>query len=190
MRVFRELKFNVGACLAATLVLGCATTGNVKTDFDERADFGKFKTYAFLPPKEIDGAGVLSNSIVRQRVESLISESLDGKGLKKNTDANSADLLVQYWVGIKEKQDVASTPTSPGYYGAYNYGHWAVSYNQYVTYDYREGTLIVDLIDRATKDLAWRAYLVQTLVDSKEENFKTAQKSMQKAFANYPPKKK
>jgi Domain of unknown function (DUF4136) len=88
------------------------------------------------------------------------------------------------------KQEIAAIPTSPMYYGAYYYGNWGVTYDQFVTYDYREGTLIVDMIDRPSKELVWRAYLVQALEDSQEKNLNTFRCTVDKAFKNYPPQVK
>jgi hypothetical protein len=178
------------AVLGALLISACATMGQVKTDYDVKADFKKFKTYGFLEAKEINGSGILSNSLIRQRVEGLLTENLDAKGLKQMPVDQNPDLLIQYWVGIKEKQDVAYLPSSRTSYGPYYHDHWALSYDQYVSYDYHEGTLIVDLIDRESKDLAWRAYLVQALEENKDKNLATARRSLKKAFAEYPPQPK
>ncbi|MCG3204601.1 MAG: hypothetical protein KCHDKBKB_01316 [Elusimicrobia bacterium] len=176
--------------LVAAVLSACATMGNVRTDYDEKADFGKFKTYAFLEAKEINESGLLSNNLIRERVEGLLRENLDAEGLKSVSLEQNPDMVIQYWVGVKNKQDIASIPTNSTYYGAYYHDHWGTSYDRYVTYDYREGTLIVDLIDRESKNLVWRAYLVQVLEDSKDKNLETARRSLKKAFENYPPQAK
>jgi hypothetical protein len=55
------------------------------------------------------------------------------------------------------------------------------------TVDYREGTLIVDLIEAAKKQLVWRATIVGTLQDSSIENVELGNEAIAKAFQNYPP---
>ncbi len=183
------MKFWKWSLLILTLS-ACASIGNVKTDFDDKADFHKYKTYAFVESKELNGTGVLSNSIIRQRVETLLRENLEARGLQQVTIDQNPDLAVQYWVGVQDKQEVANLATGPSFYGSYHYGHWGTTYDRYVTLDYKEGTLIVDLIDRLSKDLVWRAYLVQTLEDDKDKNLENARKSLKKAFENYPPNRK
>ena len=58
------------------------------------------------------------------------------------------------------------------------------------TYEYQEGTLIVDLVESSKKELVWRATIVGTLSGSQEENLKMADTGIAKAFANYPPARK
>lgn len=198
--------------LAATvllLVAGCAT--NYRNDFDPNVDFTRFRTYGYLEPKEIDSSGLLSNSLVRQRVETLISRQLDSHGLRRVPLDQSPDLEVLYWVGVKEKQQVSSVPRQapypptyvytprPGYARPYPYpypsypgypygtGRWGTVYNDVMVTNYREGTLIVDLIDARTKNLVWRTYLVRALSDNPDDNLKGADRDLEKAFAKFPP---
>ena len=64
-------------------------------------------------------------------------------GLEQNPD-----LLVHYWVGVKDKQQVHST--GPAYGGGYG---WGAGYGGGVsTYEYREGTLVTDLVEPTKKN--------------------------------------
>jgi hypothetical protein len=58
------------------------------------------------------------------------------------------------------------------------------------TYEYQEGTLIVDLAESSKKELVWRATIVGMLGASPEENLEVASKGVTKAFEAYPPAKK
>ncbi len=58
------------------------------------------------------------------------------------------------------------------------------------TYDYKEGTLIVDLAESSKKESVWRATIVETWQDTPEKNFEMANKGVAKAFENYPPANK
>jgi hypothetical protein len=74
------------------------------------------------------------------------------------------------------------------------YGHrgvygWGAGYSGVTTYEYTEGTLIVDLVTPAKKELVWRAGMVGTLADSKEKNLQMADEAIAKAFKNYPPQR-
>jgi hypothetical protein len=84
---------------------------------------------------------------------------------------------------IKEKQRVESTGPMVGPYGRRGYGG-------VTTYDYEEGTLIIDLMTPPKNELVWRGSIVSTLADSKEENMQMANKAIAKAFEDYPPKSK
>jgi hypothetical protein len=58
------------------------------------------------------------------------------------------------------------------------------------TYEYQEGTLIVDLAESSKKELVWRATIVGTLGDSTEKNLEMVNKGVAKKFEDYPPAKK
>lgn len=187
--------------LAAALVLaGCAT--NYRNDYDPTVDFAKYRTFAIGEGQDLGKTGLLDNALTRRRVVSLIQTRLSARGLREvPLDANP-DLRVDYWVGVQEKQQVSSAPAtrypapvyrgygvSPGGYpySPYYGGRWAPTYNEIMVTNYREGTLIIDLIDTGTKDLVWRTYLTRVLSDNPDKNLKGADKDLEKAFENFPP---
>ena len=190
--------------IVAALAAGCVT--NTRNDFDPSVDFSKFRTYGYLGGHEIDKIGLLENSLVRKRVETLVSRQLQARGLREVPLDQNPDLTVLYWVGVKEKQQVSTLPTHPTYpaypgwrgYGAYRgrgvynpdpywSGRWGPVYNDVVVTNYREGTLIIDLLDARTKNLVWRTYLVRALSDDPDKNLRGADKDLEKAFRKFPP---
>ena len=181
-------------CVAMALFWGQAcTTIDVKTDFDPSADFTKFHTFAFAGLTDITKTGLLDNSLTRKRIETGVSRELTKKGLQEVKMDERPDLLVHYWLGTKDKQRVQGTTSGPsgGYYGGYyggGYG-WGANYNTVTTYEYTEGTLVVDLVEPVKKELQWRATMVAILADTAQENTELGNKAIVKAFENYPPKK-
>ena len=181
-------------CLAMALLFAPAcTTIDVKTDFDPSADFTRFHTFAFAGLTDITKTGLLDNSLTRKRIEIAISRELTKKGVREVNMDEHPDLLVHYWLGTKDKQRVQGTTSGPsgGYYGGYyggGYG-WGAGYTTVTTYDYTEGTLVVDLVEPVKKELQWRATMVAILADTAQENTELGNKAIIKAFENYPPKK-
>jgi hypothetical protein len=191
MRIWRTI-----LCLA--MVLFCAqacTTIDVKTDFDPSSDFTRFHTFAFAGLTDITKTGLLDNSLTRKRIETAVSRELTKKGLREVKMDERPDLLVHYWLGTKDKQRVQGTSgPSAGYYGRgggyYGGGYgWGASYSNVTTYEYTEGTLIVDLVEPEKKELQWRAIMVAILEDTAQENIELGNKAIIKAFEHYPPKK-
>ncbi len=172
-----------------TSVIGC-TNIDVRTDFDRTADFTKFQTFAFEGMSDLNQTGVLSNNLTRKRIETAITRELTNKGLRLVGLEQSPDLLVHYWIGIKEKQRLDTTGPSMGaaygWRGRYGYG---AGYSGVTTYEYREGTLITDLIESTKKELVWRATTVANLEDTTEENIELGNKAIAKAFESFPPSK-
>lgn len=179
-------------CLA--MVLFCAqacSSIDVKTDFDPSADFTRFHTFAFAGFTDITKTGLPDNSLTRKRIETGVSRELTQKGLQEVKPDEHPDLLVHYWIGTQDKQRVQGTG-GPGYYGGGYYGGgygWGASYNTVTTYEYTEGTLVVDLVEPVKKELQWRATMVAILEDTAQENIELGNEAIKKAFENYPPKK-
>jgi hypothetical protein len=167
--------------------MGCVGP-TVRTDFDPEADFGTFRTYAFAGMTDVNQGGVLDNSLVRKRVERMVGRQLSSKGLQAVGVNDNPDLLVHYWVGVKDKQQVVSTGGAAGAYGWRGGYGWGSGYGGVTTYEYTEGTLIVDLITPARNELVWRGRVVGTLTESNERDLQMANEGIAKAFTEYPPK--
>ena len=176
------------------LVLGlwACTSFNVKTDYDSTADFSTFKTFAFAGLADVNKGGIYDNSLMRKRIESAVERELTSKGLRQVGLNDQADLLVHYWVNVQDKQRLESGGTSVGVARGPRGGYgWGAGYGGGVTtVEYKEGTLILDLVEPAQKQLVWRATIVGTLQDSAEENTELGNKAIAKAFEDYPPNKK
>jgi len=175
------------------LSLSACVGPEVRTDFDPGADFAKFKTYAFAELTDVSKGGMLDNSLMRKRLDQMVGQQLTNKGLQQVGLDQNPDLLVNYWVGVKEKQQIESTGGRAGMYAGPRGGGygWGAGYGGGVTtYEYKEGTLAVDLVEAAKKELVWRATIVATLEDRPDENLELANQGITKAFQDYPPGRK
>ena len=183
----------IGTALAALMFLctiGCATDIEVRTDFDQSADFAKYHTFAFAGMTDLNQAGVLNNNLTRKRIETALTGELAKKNLQKVELDQHPDLLVHYWVGMKDKQMIDTTAPSMGAYGWHGRYGYGGGYAPVTTYEYREGTLITDLIDAAKKELVWRATMTADLETNSADNIELGKKAIAKAFENYPPAKR
>jgi Domain of unknown function (DUF4136) len=176
-------------------VAGCAHT-NVRTDFDPSADFGAYHTYYWAGGRDVSGGGSLENTLVDKRIKNIVGEQLSAKGLREVSEDAKPDLAVLYWIGAKDKVSVQTVPSSTmpsrvawSRYDPYWGGRWGRTYDEVVVRNYTEGTLIVDLIDAAKMQLAWRAYLVQTVDKDPQKTAARAEANAAAAFAQFPPTK-
>jgi hypothetical protein len=75
-----------------------------------------------------------------------------------------------------------------GTYGSYYSGYWTVMYTQMSTQVTRQGTLGIELIDARGKDLAWRMFVSERIINNNADKiWKTADDNIIKAFKRYPP---
>jgi hypothetical protein len=197
-----NIRFLIASLALGLLAAGGCTGPKVITDFDPSAEFSAFRTFAFTGLTDRDQGGVLDNSLMRKRIEEIVGRQLTAKGLRQVGVEDRSDLLVHFWVGVKDKQRVESTGMTAGAYGGRygwrpgypygdSYGGGAGYYGDGVTtFEYQEGTLIVDLAESSKNELVWRATIVAILRGSPEENLELANKGVAKAFEAYPPAKK
>lgn len=184
MTIRQTLALFILICYALS---GC-TTIDVKTDFDPSADFTRFHSFAFAGLTDLNQGGVLDNSLTRKRLETILGRELTQKGLQQVALDEHPDLLVHYWMGIKDKQRVESTGPTVGAYGWRGGYGWGAGYSGVTTYEYREGTLITDLVEPKKKELVWRATMVANLEDTAQDNIALVEEAIARAYKDFPPK--
>jgi hypothetical protein len=101
---------------------------------------------------------------VRGRVRRAIEQTLNSKGLREVSDPESADFLVDYHLGVR-RHNVTVERVYPGAYPglvcgpfrcyeSWGYGPPEVSFEHI---RFREGTFVLDLVQKGSKRLAFRA---------------------------------
>lgn len=122
-----------------------------------RDDVSRTRT---APPRPADP----NDEVVRGRVKTAIEQNLTSKGLKQVSDPAAADFLVDYKYAVNRGN--ATVPV--GYAGAYPglvcgpfrcWESWGYgpAYVGYENVHFREGTIVVDWVQQATKHLVYRA---------------------------------
>jgi hypothetical protein len=147
------------AVVAAALVATACTSGpEIRRDVSPSASFGTYKTFAFFPELATDRAGY--ETVFTARLKDATRRQMEMKGYTyAETDP---DLLLNFYANVEDKQEIRSTPASVGYYGGGYYGYrggygYAMSTPTVETYEYKQGTLTIDLVDRAKNALVWNA---------------------------------
>lgn len=165
------------------LCMACSSI-SVSTDFDDKIDFAKFSTYSWMPSPETPAQAIqkelASNTLIEGRVKRAVDAQLPAKGLEKTNQ--DADVLVAFHTGVEDKVDVQNW----GY--GYGYG-WRYGGGGITTIQYQEGTLILDFIDPATKQLIWRGVAKKVISErtTPEKSEKDINEAVQKILEKYPP---
>ena len=163
-----------GLILASLLALIYACSPRVAVDKSSKADFSKYKTFAWMDSDVKAGENpVYYNQLATESVENTMSGVLSQKGLKP-VEARP-DLLVGYHFFVEDKTRTVSTPTSAFYgpyagwgrwgYGGWGPGWWGWGGQQYRQEQYKAGTLVVDMVDAKTRKLVWRGSVENALSD-------------------------
>lgn len=179
-----------GAVMVAGLTLaGCATSPDIRTDYNRSTDFSQYRTFAFVPRPGTDRQGY--ESLTTQYLKNAVQKEMAARGYEYAP--RQPDLLVNF--NMQFQQKIASSPAPmppPGYMGYYAYrgGLYAPwpGYGFYSdTYTYTEGTLNIDLVDAKRNQLVWEGVAQG---DANEPERQSSQLVIEKVvgmiFAKYP----
>lgn len=174
--------------VAIGLTLSACATLKVGSDFDHDARFSGYHSFAWMP-REHHGTG---NPLVAQRARDAIQDQLSRKGFGYLNDPATADFVVDFTIGARDRMDIQSYP--PPYDGPWiwgSHGWWGYSYwgNQLDVRQYREGTLSIDVFDSGTHKAVWHGWarkeLSQADIDRSEAPIR---KAVEAVLAQFPPK--
>lgn len=156
----------------STLALSaCSTAPRIHSVYEQGVDFSQYRTFSFLKSLEPEGEEYLT--LNDRYLREAISRELRARGFQ---EAENSDLLVGYNVSTKEKISSSTLPTTTiGYYsyrGLYGYTYGLGYGTETRVNQYTEGTLNIDVVDRAQKQLIWEGVAVGRLKDRPSENLK------------------
>jgi hypothetical protein len=183
-----SLRLSVLALAAA--LAGC-TSVKIRTEYDPKAPFQNYKTYAWLASAPgPEQAQPIRNPAIRAQVVAIVDRALQKKGLTLVPLEARPDLLV--WVIGWSSSRVEVSTYGYAYGGAYVYGAYGpgVAVPVADVREYAEGTLILDLIDEKTRNLVWRGTANDTLSSPDPDVIRAAaEEATRKLVAEYPPKR-
>lgn len=194
-RIARQLHLTA---FAATLLAACSTV-QIDSEYDKGTDFGRLKTFRWVetPPVGV-GDPRVDDTVLQARVQLAVNRELEAKGLRRVEGADS-DILVNYFVTVEEKMTGENVNDKYGYspggswtQGARQGWAWGLGADaapSVPTTYYEEGSVIIDLIDPATRRLIWRGS-ARTVVDLDSDDEVRRQRlndAIQRIFTQYPP---
>ena len=183
--LLRRRHFAIAGMLAAFLLAGCASGPSIYVNTDPSASFAGYRTYNFMTPLGTDRPGY--SSVLSEYLRAAASRELEARGYQKS---DNPDLLVNFNVQTKEKIQSNTMPAGPAYGGYYGYrsgyyGTWG-GYETQIT-QYTEGTLTVDVVDAARKQLAWDGTAIGRVREEARKNLQPAiDKVMAQIFEKFP----
>ena len=160
----------------AVLSAALAWAQKITVEFDQAADFSKYKTFAIRDGQLNSRNPALNSELVKKRIEADIARDLTARGLEIAT--GRSDLNVRYHFGSVRKAEIERYPA--GWYGMGT---------RIVRVPYTEGTLVIDLRDPSTRSLVWRGIASEEKSDGTKIEGKLDD-MVRKAIDKYPPKPK
>jgi len=175
---------------AAVILASCASKPTIESDYDHSIDFSQYKTYGFFNPMGIENPNY--SSIYGSIFRDAISKEMESRGY---TQSDNPDLMINVSGRLQDKTKV--TTTSDPYMGGGYYGYRRGAYGAWGGYgygtqthvsNYTEGTVNVDMVDRALKRMVWEGVAVGRVNEKKtnEETRTNIYSGIQEMFAGYP----
>jgi hypothetical protein len=150
--------------IMTAILLACSPAVSVFHDYDRDKDIQSYATYDW---KAVDGVEsnqnpIYYNELNDKRIKTATDKVFVEKGYQHVSDAPS--LLLHYHIIVEDKSIVTMDPNEHQFSP-----YWMRE--EMSTYQYKEGTLILDLMDAETNELVWRGWAVGTLEDLRPEHF-------------------
>jgi hypothetical protein len=165
------------AALAAALCAGCATT-SVKTDYDRKADFNRYRTYAIKPGRLAeDNLTGTPDTMVHSRIQDQLKQQLSAIGLQPAANPANPDVIVTYGAGVETRRELVENLGGGG-------PNWNYGGNDIFARDVQQGTLVIDVIDARSQRMVWRAVTKGQNKNFRSEKF--IRKAVDMALAKYP----
>ncbi len=169
--------------IALASIAGCRSEIRVYSDYDREYNLKKYRTFNWSQNINVElGKHPLQyNELSDKRMKSAVQEQMVRRGYVSSTD--KPDLVIHYHIIIDDLSIVTTDPH--GYF----YGPYWMHLRTNV-YKYKEGTLIIDLMDPKTNNLIWRGWAASALPESYSPDqleglIKTA---VAKIFRKFPKK--
>jgi hypothetical protein len=185
----RTLRATIAILVALPCLSGCAT--RVRSDFDREAVFSNYTTFDWIAPpvraseeelrSDLEGP-FARNSLLDKRIRAAVNQNLEARGFRHAEDGES-DFRLNYHVTFSDK--LTGSGSDFGYIGRYHRGAFSSGFNWSVR-QYQEGTIIIDIVDRAEDQLVWRGWMVSRNRDGNYDEREIA-RAVDKILTRFPP---
>lgn len=148
---------NLAVLSCAVWLTACATGPKVRTDQAPDANLSNYQTFGFMSELATDRAGY--TSLVTQHLKAAVTAEMTARGYRYSEQ--DPQLLINFNSNVEQRADIRTTTTTAvPYYGYYHYRRGYYSpfpyYQKEVeTVRYKVGTVNIDVVDAARKQLVW-----------------------------------
>jgi hypothetical protein len=177
--------FATGAALL--LLAGCASSPDVRGDFDPAADFGRFRTFGFVEQAGTDAGD--ARSITTTLLQNAAAREMQARGYVRS---DTPDLVINFHGRLEERVDIQSRP-APSMGPTWGYRGWAGSPwggwggTEVTTRRYNVGTLVIDLVDLQQRQMVFQGSVQATVTRQMQQNREqTINEAVAQVFARFP----
>jgi hypothetical protein len=121
-------------------------------NYDDTITFSDYSTFRFVNPRQqqTNRPGAITNPLITGDVMREIRPIMESKGFTEAPSEEVADLLVVFYTLVQNRSDYVPPTYIVGSWGRVRRtspGH---------AVQYKEGTLVIDIVDRLKKEMVWQ----------------------------------
>lgn len=183
-------------CLLLLQMAACSNQPTYVIDHDAGTDFSRYKTYRWYD--DVHGsrqAEYRQYNSSDKRVRTYVDRELRQKGFIESS-SDSADFWVNYNISLQDRMKIDSFSGYPsaGMHGGVGVGTYgsgvSLGYSSGPSVrEYKEGTVVLDVIDTGSSKIVWRGIAEGRLKDSLDQSDKNriASELSREMLADFPP---
>ncbi|HHS14115.1 MAG TPA: DUF4136 domain-containing protein [bacterium] len=175
------MKRLTAAALTVLFWASCSSI-HVSVQYDEEVDFRQYRTFRFERPRARTAARKpAENPLFTKEVMSEIRPILESRGFHETDPGEEPDFLVVFYALVRNRRDWVA-PT-------YRVGRWGRVHRTspgHVVH-YKEGTLVIDIVDSRKKELIWQG-IGKGLLD-RNQPAGSLVNAVRKVLEGFPPER-
>ncbi len=162
-------------------ILTSCSSVYVNTDYDKKANFENYKTYAY---NKISIDKLEISDLDKKRILYALDAAMPTKGFSKS---ENPDVLINIFTKERERVNVYNNMGwGPGWGWGMGWGMgMGMGFTQTTTTP--EGTLYIDIVDAKTKELVWQGIGTGYLTTNFEKKDERIAEFVSKILEKYPP---
>jgi len=174
--------------LTAAYLISCGPSLKVSSDYDKSVNFDQYKTFALYNSDSIHDA---ISPLNQQRILNAVKSEMAKKGFQES--ASTPDVWVNVTAVLENRVAVSSTTDYYGYGGMYRPYYWgggmSSATTNYNVQHYKDGSLIIDVIDANSKKLVWQGTGNKEIDGPVKDPDTTIPKAVASIMESFPPGK-
>jgi len=174
--------------LMAVYLVSCGPSLKVSHDYDKSVNFDQYKTFALYNSDSIHDA---ISPLNQQRILNAVKSEMAKKGFQES--ASTPDVWVNVTAVLENRVAVSSTTDYYGYGGMYRPYYWgggmSSATTNYNVQHYKDGSLIIDVIDANSKKLVWQGTGNKEIDGPVKDPDTTIPKAVASIMESFPPGK-
>ncbi|PWT71890.1 MAG: DUF4136 domain-containing protein [Bacteroidetes bacterium] len=183
----KKLNYFLALTTVLFVISSCEPSLKVTSDYDKEVNFSQYKTFRMV---QLDQQHQTISQLNQQRIINAVINEMKKKGFIETAD--NPDLHVNAIIILQDKKSVTANTNYYGYGGYYRPYGWggAGMSSSHTTYDvqnYKDGSLIIDVVDARTQKLLWEGIGNKEIDKPASDPDKAIAEAVASIMANFPP---